>query len=213
MSARRSVLIGTYLCFVWAAAARAQTPLERLEQGLEAAPPAVANDAFAEDAPLPPDVGGQREPVPGRVTVYLGLSAIEDFGGIRVERVVAGGPASRGGLRRGMQMTSVGGHPVTTMSEFADVLARFRPGDAIEFEVDGIPQALVVTVAATADRPASPPIATDRDVNRLTEMLEARIDALEGRVKVLELRIRELETSLSTRAPRAHSSGSPSSTP
>ncbi len=208
----REMLIGFGVWLV-AAVSLAQSPLERLEQGLGTAPPAVDDSGLTRDAPLPPDPGTNRQPVAGQVSVYLGLSAIEDVGGIRIEGVVPGGPASQGGLQPGMQILSVGRQPVTAMRDFATVLTRVQPGDAIEFEVQGRPEPLVVTAAAAADRPTLPRNATDRDWQRIVELLEARIEALEGRVRVLELRIRELETTASGGGPATPLSESPSSRP
>jgi S1-C subfamily serine protease len=51
--------------------------------------------------------------------------------GVTVAGVVSGSPAARAGLHTGDQITSVGGHKVTSPTGIQDVLERYHPGNKI----------------------------------------------------------------------------------
>jgi len=83
--------------------------------------------------------------------------------GVTVHEVDAGGPAARAGIlgagtvAGGDVIVSVDGHPVRSMADVDDVVARRRPGDGLAVELLRDGRELTVQVELT-ERPASVPI-------------------------------------------------------
>ena len=56
-------------------------------------------------------------------------------GGLEVRAVAAGGPAAKGGLRKGDLIRDVNGKRVDTADQYRALLASIRPGDAVALKV------------------------------------------------------------------------------
>ncbi len=127
--------------------ARAQTALEKLEKAIRkqlklpegAAQP--AQEAPAEESPDRPGSPGKAEksgPEAAQERGYLGavVDDRKDRGrGVRVERLIPGGPAERAGLRVGDLVTGLGGIRVRQMSDFAAIVEQVAPGNSLTFEI------------------------------------------------------------------------------
>ena len=69
---------------------------------------------------------------------YLGavVDDREDRGrGVRIERVIPGGPAEKAGLRKGDLITDLGGIRIRQIADFAGILEQRAPGSRLTFEV------------------------------------------------------------------------------
>jgi hypothetical protein len=147
------------LAFSTGNSAWSQTTLERLESqirqrvGSEPQPPPPG-------IPAPDSALRSAEPVSaaeGKQAGYLGLLADDrqDRGrGVRVLDVYADGPAAKGGLKKGDLITGVSGVRTRQMSEMADVLNLYAPGESVEFDLlrDNKPQKVKVVLGS---RPAT----------------------------------------------------------
>jgi S1-C subfamily serine protease len=86
---------------------------------------------------------------------YLGIQAGRgdwDAGtspGVRVDRVLAGTPASRGKLRRGDVITHVDRQPVDNEQGLVRLVAALRPGDSLQLTVIRDGKSLLVETAVT----------------------------------------------------------------
>ncbi len=72
-------------------------------------------------------------------TGFLGISgqdATDGGGGAIVTEVVAGSAAEAAGLEVGDRIVSVDGDPIAEMAELAAKIKLYRPGDAVEIEID-----------------------------------------------------------------------------
>jgi hypothetical protein len=130
----------------------AQTALEKLEK-------TVRKQVGLSDAPPPPapnDQPGHTETVedpgkPGQLENpetrgadslssrgYLGavVDDRKDRGrGVRVQRLIPGGPAEKAGLKAGDLITGLGGIRVRQMSDFASIAEQTNPGESLTFEI------------------------------------------------------------------------------
>lgn len=218
----------------WPSAAPAQTALERLESRLrqqsrgEAKPDAQAPGQNVQAAPVvaPP----QPQPPSSDVPVakaggqgWLGVVADDenDRGrGVRVLEVTPDGPAAKAGFRVQDLITAVANIRVRQMSDLADMLGMYKPGDAVSFEVerDGKPQKLQATLGQhpgqrTTEAPAvpaavpkpeeplllppqAPPPALPAKTQSAAPDDRSRVAVLEQRVRQLERRVEELERAL-----------------
>lgn len=77
--------------------------------------------------------------------------------GVRVVRVVEGGPAHRAGLQEGDVIRAVAGHPVTERADFRKVMAMTRAGEVVEVLVSRRDREGGVQVTLDA-RPARAPV-------------------------------------------------------
>jgi membrane-associated protease RseP (regulator of RpoE activity) len=69
---------------------------------------------------------------------YLGaiVDDREDRGrGVRIEKIIPGGPAEKAGLRNGDLITGLGGIRVRQMSDFAAIVEEVAPGTTLTFEL------------------------------------------------------------------------------
>jgi membrane-associated protease RseP (regulator of RpoE activity) len=200
--------------------AGAQTALERVESRVREQVQSGAKSAAATPPQPQPPVGAVKAGPRG----WLGVVADDeqDRGrGVRVLEITADGPAAKAGFRLQDLITSVGGIRVRQMSELADMLEMYKPGDMIAFEVqrDGRSEKLQATLAqrpvARTETPAATPApqlpATDPKAE--PPMLlpaqtpaappaaatsvpaddHSRLEALERRIQQLEQRVNELE--------------------
>jgi S1-C subfamily serine protease len=106
-----------------------------------------------------PALLGRRHKV---IRPWLGIEARSVGGadGVVVQRVYAGGPAERAGVRDGAGgdvLEAVGGKPVRSAEDVTAIVRGHRPGDALELRLvrDGRPHAVRVTLA---ERPATLPL-------------------------------------------------------
>jgi len=148
----------------WAAAgcttaAWAQSALERLEQRLRqelaqglrpAQPGQIVAEPVADKGP---------EVQPG----YLGVTADDrnDRGrGVRILAMHPGGPGEKAGLRTQDLIVDIAGVRVRQMSDMADVLAAFPPGQTVTVEVlrRGVYEKVKVTLGLRAEGPGGPEI-------------------------------------------------------
>jgi len=85
---------------------------------------------------------------PISVTPHLGLNAAGKDGRLVVIAVRKGGPADRGGIRVGDELTRFAGQPVSSVQELVEALGRQMPGDAVEVELqrDATPLKLSLTL-------------------------------------------------------------------
>ena len=198
--------------------APAQTALDRLESRLRQqlgkaavpAPPAPQAQQPGANAPAAKPQG----------QAWLGVVADDekDRGrGVRVMEITPDGPAAKAGFLQQDLITSVGGIRVRQMSELADMLELYSPGDKVAFEVqrDAKPQKLEVTlgqrpVAAQAAPPAAAPkpeepLLLGPGIGPAAPIAKpapapiddrGRIEALERRLQELERRVVELERAL-----------------
>jgi hypothetical protein len=167
------VLLGMLLAP--SAPAVAQPVLERLEGairgqsgGTAAAQPSAAP---AEPAPAPKPVPSAAPPAKAKPAVIGGeapgyLGAVTDDQndrgrGVRVLEVRPDGPAAKAGLKANDLVTSVAGVRIRQMSDLADVLKLFKPGDTVAMDVQrgGQPQQVKVTLGrrSATKTPAAPP--------------------------------------------------------
>lgn len=141
------------IAFSNANSAWSQTTLERLESqirqrvGQEPQPP-PPGIVPPESAARPVEPASSAEDgQPG----YLGLMADDqqDRGrGVRVLDVYAEGPAAKGGLKKRDLITGISGVRTRQMSDMADVLNLYAPGESVEFDVlrDDKPQKVKVVL-------------------------------------------------------------------
>jgi hypothetical protein len=118
--------------------ARAQSALERLEQQIRQRTASPENPwveaAKSTATPKTESPRGRGNVEPG----YLGVLADDkqDRGrGVRLTEVYGGSPAEKGGLRPDDLVTAVAGVRVRQMTDMADILSTFGPGQIVEFEV------------------------------------------------------------------------------
>jgi putative serine protease PepD len=86
----------------------------------------------------PPAAGNTTpaSPTPG-AGAYLGISVTSDGGGgVVIASVVPGGPADSAGVPPGATILTLGGHPVTAVSDVAQILTGYRPGQTVGLTVD-----------------------------------------------------------------------------
>jgi membrane-associated protease RseP (regulator of RpoE activity) len=130
------------------------------------APPATAVDAPPRlpqpPQPEPSNSGGR--PAPTRT--YLGITANEPGhgGGVHLLGVHPGGPGDKAGLQVGDTVLSLGGMRITQMSDLANLLDIYKPGDKVVLEIfrDGQMKKVDLTLglrpspAEIAAEPATP---------------------------------------------------------
>jgi hypothetical protein len=199
----------------------AQSTLDRLEQQIRQRVDASGTaDGGATPSPTRPAEQNAGKNLGG----YLGLVVDDqaDRGrGVRIKEVYRGSPAEKAGLRRDDLITSMAGVRVRQMSDMADTLSMFGPGQTVDVDVlrgGTHPQVRVVleqrpTVAArqrlqspevlplprgqTVPPPPAPQLEpskadeTPADASRL-ERLERRLDALERRLEKLERAVKSV---------------------
>ncbi|HEX4129698.1 MAG TPA: PDZ domain-containing protein [Pirellulales bacterium] len=163
--------------------------------------------------------GGPLMPSGGASIGFLGLIADDrkaNGSGVRVLDCMPGGPAQAAGFKPGDLITSFGGKPIRSMSDFAAALAGAGPGTKFAAQVDraGTPTTLEVrlgtrptvappsTVTSMLPAPIAPATVSTPPAN------DARVAALESRVAELERRVVELEAQL-----KAKTNGPALSTP
>ncbi|HZE99256.1 MAG TPA: PDZ domain-containing protein [Planctomycetota bacterium] len=81
--------------------------------------------------------------------------------GVKVERVVEGGPADKGGLKIGDIITTVDGRTIDTFQDMAPIMQAAGPGSSVKIDVLRAGQKSTVTVVLAAHpedlKPAEPP--------------------------------------------------------
>jgi putative serine protease PepD len=87
---------------------------------------------------------------------YIGLGTTDGANGALVDQVVAGGPASAGGLKSGDVITQVGGQQVAGSSDLVATVAAHKPGDKLALTVSRSGETLHLTVALGAQPSSSP---------------------------------------------------------
>lgn len=232
------IALGALLAVADGGPALAQTALDRVESRLRdqlrgpAKPDAaVAPQTPATGAAVPPQAQPPADPRAGGQG-WLGVVADDekDRGrGVRVLEVTPDGPAAKAGFRVQDLITSIGTIRVRQMSEVADMLEMYKPGDVVSFEVqrDGKAEKLQATLAQRpAQRTAAPGTATPGTATAQPKPEEPmllpphaapalpptqipnaapddrnRVERLEQRVQQLEQRVADLERALKQAAP------------
>ena len=209
----------------WLSEAPAQTALERLESRLRQqlggvkpdaqAPSKDAQSAPAVPPPPPQPPAGHAEPAKDGSRGWLGVVADDEKdrgSGVRVLEVTPDGPAAKAGFRVQDLITAVANIRGRQMSDLADMLEMYKPGDVVGFEVqrDGKAQKLQATLGqrpgspvapAAAAKPQEPlllppqmpPVVAPPKLPSAPPDDRTRIEALERRVQQLEQRVSDLE--------------------
>lgn len=114
----------------WVPPTRAQPAIDKLEDKLEES---IGNPDPATEAPA------SAAPVPNsQQRGYLGVVAddrLDNGRGVRIQDVVAGGPADRAGLKIGDLVTALDTAPIKSMNDFGAALVQARPDQRIAFTV------------------------------------------------------------------------------
>ena len=71
----------------------------------------------------------------GRDGVYVGIQFAQVNDGLKVEQVVAKGPADLGGLKPGDVIVGINGNDMRDSLSFMPLLKTFKPGDVVTFKV------------------------------------------------------------------------------
>jgi putative serine protease PepD len=87
---------------------------------------------------------------------YIGLGTTDGTNGALVDQVVAGGPASAGGLKSGDLITQVGGQKVAGSSDLVATVAAHKPGDKLALTVSRSGETLHLTVTLGVQPSSSP---------------------------------------------------------
>ncbi len=66
---------------------------------------------------------------------YLGVLIISGHGGVRVAKIVSGGPAQKAGLKAGDVITAFAGHRVTSASELTNLVSAAKAGQTVNVTV------------------------------------------------------------------------------
>jgi hypothetical protein len=143
--------------------------------------------------------------------------------GVRIEKVIPGGPAEKAGLRKGDLITGLDRIRVRQIADFAAIVEQAAPGTSLTFEVlraenrlkiDVVfgsrsgkerermqPPTLVLPAPDGAPAPpeAKPPRTPNPPPTATVRPIDdhARIEMLERRVEQLERRIEQLERAIS----------------
>lgn len=114
--------------------------------------PAIADDAHAKGEPAAPP---RSQPAPAPAMPWLGVSM--DNGsdlGVKVEHVVRGSPAERGGVRTGDRIVTVDGTRVTAPQQVSRGVAAHKVGDTVTLGIERTGNAINTSVVLAA-RPSS----------------------------------------------------------
>ncbi len=176
-----------------------------------------------------PDPAEGPSPAAGTERGYLGavVDDREDRGrGVRIERIVPGGPAEKAGLGKGDLITGVGGIRVRQITDFAGILEQVVPGSKLTFEVlrDGKRETIDVVFgvrpsprkpepaagdlrapldlrapgsAAAPPMPQPPKAIPSAKTLQASSDDRARLEMLERRLEQLDRRIEQLERAVS----------------
>jgi S1-C subfamily serine protease len=150
------------------------------------------------------------EPAPGQPRGFLGVSIAASDEGLRVERVVADGPAARAGLQAGDLVTRIGDVAVADLADLEAALAHAVPGTrvAIGLRSDAGARSVTVVLGSHPDgaanrsnagpgavapapaqspssRAATPPPAGGRDIDAEIAALRAELAELRKQVEAL----------------------------
>jgi len=90
---------------------------------------------------------------------YLGISsAAASQGGATIGSVISGGPAARGGLRKGDRIVEIAGTPVHEPDDVSAVVNARRPGDKVRVVVErgGQRRTLTVTLGTQPEKVSNP---------------------------------------------------------
>jgi membrane-associated protease RseP (regulator of RpoE activity) len=184
------------------------------------APPGSASEVGKAESPAPAE---------GPPRAYLG-AVVDDFRdrgrGVRIERVMPGGPAEKAGLRKGDLVTGLGGIRVRQMADFAAILEQVAPGSSLTFEVlraenrlkidvvfgsrsgmekmEPPPLTLPVPEGTPPPPAARPPRSLSAPPTAVIAPIDdrSRIELLERRIEQLERRIEQLERAVSRQQAR-----------
>jgi membrane-associated protease RseP (regulator of RpoE activity) len=140
------VLLGVLLSWAGTESVLAQPILERLEKSIRNRRETGKKPGKPADTPAKPQPAKEADQPPGE---DAGLSADDDSGylgviaddkndrgrGVRVLDVRPNGPAAQAGIKPNDLITGIAGARVRQMSEMADVLGLFPPGDTVTFDI------------------------------------------------------------------------------
>jgi len=104
---------------------------------------------------LPPyDSDANARPLPDDAVMGVGISDSKD-GGALVDAVTAGGPADKGGLKKGDLIKKIDGTELAGRDDFMTLMRNKEPGNTLDMEVlrDGKVQKLSVVLGARKDLP------------------------------------------------------------
>ena len=90
---------------------------------------------------------------------YLGISSgVAAKGGATIGSVISGGPAARGGLRKGDRVVEIAGTPVREPDDVSAVVNARRPGDKVRVVVErgGQRRTLTVTLGTQPEKVSNP---------------------------------------------------------
>jgi predicted metalloprotease with PDZ domain len=174
-----------------------QTVLQKIEQQIRQRndPNAPTEAPAAEDSAEKPESG------------YVGFRADDrqDRGrGVRVLDVTPESPADKAGFQAQDLITSIAGVRTRQLSEMADILQLYQPGETIEFDIirENQPQKLRMTFGVrpkgnpAANAEAIPAPQGERAAGNAPTTPKISAERLEKRIEELERRVAELEKKL-----------------
>lgn len=137
-TAIRAILFAVMVAFCLTAAQAQQSALERIEARMREQVRQAVDGMARPAAPPNNQPAGDAATVAPPRRVYLGIVAddhSERGRGIRVLDVLPGGPGDKAGIMKGDLILEMGGIRIRQMSEMAEVLDRYSPGDTVSVEV------------------------------------------------------------------------------
>lgn len=131
---------------------------------------------------------------------YLGIAVLPSKDGLRIDRVLAGGPAAAAGVRAGELLQSIGDLPVGGMTELDRLLADIEPGQRIALGLrseDGVRSVLVEVgrrhgSAPEQAAPPKPEAQAKQPAAKPPVDLEAELEALRAELRELRRQVEEL---------------------
>ncbi len=126
---------------------------------METGPAFVSEEEQEKEATTQPaekeDEADQEPPARGRARLRLGVMpdlAYDQGTGVRVEMVMDGGPAAKGGIKDGDVIVRIADEPVTDINSYMDALKKHEPGDEVEVAVKRDDQQLTLKIKLEASR-------------------------------------------------------------
>jgi thiol-disulfide isomerase/thioredoxin len=179
-------------CFASGTVAHANAPPASVNASPASSSSAAASTSTSASTATPPPAAA---PAPIGALPWLGV-AMDNGGdlGVRVDSVVKGSPAERGGVRAGDRIVSIDGARVTGPAQVSRTVAGHKVGDAVTLGIERTGNAISASIVLAA-RPSSDdmlrmnlvgsPAPSFQNVTPLTGA-PASLEALRGKVVLLD---------------------------